>query len=78
MAPYRACDVELAARVSKLALSFSSQNIGLPLHQCIVSPLRLPFFSSFFFLSRQQGSIYARAATLNYPFLSLSRRDLFI
>lgn len=61
MTPYRACDVELAARVSKLALSFSSQNIRLPLHQCIVSPLRLlPFFSSFLFLVAEQGSIYAR------------------
>lgn len=70
MTPYRACDVELAARVSKLALSFSSQNIRLPLHQCIVSPLRLlPFFSSFLFLVAEQGSIYARRPP---SFLSLS------
>lgn len=82
MTPYRACDVELAARVSKLALSFSSQNIRLPLHQCIVSPLRLlPFFSSFLFLVAEQGSIYARrppsslSLSLSHP---LSPSSLFL
>lgn len=67
MAPYRACDVELAARVSKLALSFSSQNIRLPLQQCIVSPLRLlPFFSSFLFLAAARFDLCSTCA----PFVS--------